>query len=300
MMDGGGGSMKIQTECVPCLLKRIIFESELRNKNSRLTSRIIREACTLLGQLYDPSVCSAEIATKVHKQVYELLEDSDPYFELKQMSNKVAKSLLPDVYSLLDSSDDRLRTAMVCAIIGNILDFGIEGGSKDPEDLHDDFNTYFNEGLDHDDYSKVYRILKNSKRVVLFTDNCGEIVFDKVLCKELKSMFPDIVLSVIVRGEPIISDATIKDADEFGLNDIADQVLTTGCFAIGVDFNRLPKAVIKELNQVDLIICKGMANYEAFSETDYHPIVYLLRSKCTAIAQSMGVSLNKSIIKLYH
>ena len=49
----------------------------------------------------------------------------------------------------------------------------------------------------------------------------------------------------------------------------------------------------------DVIICKGMANYEAFSETDYKPIAYLLRTKCTAIANSMGVDLNQNVIKLF-
>jgi len=91
----GGGSMKIQTECVPCLLKRVIFESELIKKNDEVNSRIIRAACDLLGELYDPGVCSAEIATKVHKRVYELLGNVDPYVELKKLSNKVAISLLP-------------------------------------------------------------------------------------------------------------------------------------------------------------------------------------------------------------
>ena len=295
----GGGSMKIQTECVPCLLKRVIFESELIEKNGEINSRIIREACDLLGELYDPGACSAEIATKVHKRVYELLGDVDPYSKLKKLSNKVAISLLPMVYSLLDQSDDRLKTAMECAIIGNVLDFGIDGGSKDPDKLKDDFLTYFKEGLDHDDYQKTRVILEKAQHVILFTDNCGEIVFDKVLCEELKAKYENVDLTVVVRGEPIISDATIEDAREYGLFEVADKVLTTGCFAIGVDFARLPKVVENKLKKADLIICKGMANYEAFSETRYHPVVYLLRSKCSAIARSMGVSLNKSIIKLY-
>jgi damage-control phosphatase, subfamily I len=61
----------------------------------------------------------------------------------------------------------------------------------------------------------------------------------------------------------------------------------------------LPSALKKSLDQADLIICKGMANYEAFSETNYKPIAYLLRTKCTAIANSMGLPLNINAIKLY-
>ena len=68
---------------------------------------------------------------------------------------------------------------------------------------------------------------------------------------------------------------------------------------IGVDFERLPSELEKSLKQADLIICKGMANYEAFSETSYHPIAYLLRTKCTAIANSMDLPLNINAVKLY-
>ena len=291
--------MKILSECVPCLLKRVIFESELHNKDEMITSEIIRQVSSLLGGIYDSDVCSAEIATKVHKQVYELLNDIDPYLELKQLSNQVATSLLPIVEELLDTADDRLKTAMRASIVGNILDFGIEGGSKDPHSLKDSFQHYFNEGLGYDDFMKVKKLLSGAQRVVLFTDNCGEIVFDKVLCRELKKAFPMIYLTVVVRGEPIISDATMEDVQEFCFQEVVDKILTTGCFAIGVDFNRLPKPLVSELAQADVILCKGMANYESFSETDYRPIVYLLRSKCTAIAHSMNVSLNKSVIKLY-
>jgi len=53
------------------------------------------------------------------------------------------------------------------------------------------------------------------------------------------------------------------------------------------------------LKQSDLIICKGMANYESFSETNYRPIAYLLRTKCSAIANSMNLPLNINVIKLY-
>ena len=146
---------------------------------------------------------------------------------------------------------------------------------------------------------KVKKILAKSKRVILFTDNCGEIVFDKILCKEIKKLNPDVFLTVVVKGEPIISDATIKDVEELKFEEVSDEILSTGCFAIGLDFDKIPPMLKKALESADLIICKGMANYEAFSETDYHPIAYLLRTKCTAIANSMNLPLNVSAVKLY-
>ena len=142
-------------------------------------------------------------------------------------------------------------------------------------------------------------MLQKARHVVLFTDNCGEVVFDKLLCRELKRFNPRIVLTVVVKGEPIISDATLSDIKDLHFEEVADEILTTGCFAIGLDFAYLPTAVVKALKQADVILCKGMANYEAFSETTYLPVAYLLRTKCRPIAQSMQLPLNINALKVY-
>jgi damage-control phosphatase, subfamily I len=217
---------------------------------------------------------------------------------LKQQSNQIAATLVPKVESLIKESEDPLRTSMVCAIIGNIMDFGIDGSSAHPGMLRDVFDKLYGEGLGRDDYEDLKKHIKQAKKLVLFTDNCGEIVFDKILCRELKHFNPGLHLSVVVKGEPILSDATMQDAEDIRLHEVVDELLTTGCFAVGVDFTKLPRKVKVALDQADLIIAKGMANYESFSETEYRPVAYLLRTKCNAIARSMHLPRNISAIKL--
>ena len=291
--------MKIKTECVPCLIKRIIYEAEQSTNDPEIRKKTIQEACKTLWELYDPNGCSASIATKVHKIAYETLGDEDPYKDLKAESNRIALSLVPRVEEIVKNSDDPLKTSMICAIVGNMLDFGISGGSRKPSDLIGIFEKTVSAGLGYDDTDKVKELLKKSKHVILFTDNCGEIVFDKILCREIKKFNSDIFLTLVVKGEYVLSDATMDDAVDLGFDEVVDEILTTGCFAVGVNFNKLPKKVLKLLDNVDIIICKGMANYEAFSETDYKPIAYLMRTKCSAIARSVGVAQNINLIKLY-
>jgi len=291
--------MKIQTECVPCLLKRVIYETELVSKDKDLKKKVIQNACKTLSKFYDPNVCSASIATKVHKLVYEDLGNVDPYFDLKNISNDVAMSLVPEIEKLIEDSDDPLKMSMICAIIGNLMDFGIEGGSSHPEMLKDVFDNNIKEGLGYDDYDILKDLIKDSKNILFFSDNCGEIVFDKILCREIKKFNPDLNLTLVVRGEPIISDATLDDAMKLSMDEVVDDIMTTGCFAIGVDFQKLPENLNNALKKADLIICKGMANYEAFSETNYHPVAYLLRTKCNAIANSMKIPLDINVIKVY-
>jgi hypothetical protein len=291
--------MKIQPECLPCLLKRMLFEAELSTKDTTRQTLALRTACRMLAETYDPNHCSATIATKVHNAVYSALDDPDPYASLKTTSNAIATALVPKIESLIKKSTDPLKTSMVCSIIGNIMDFGIEGSSTHPEMLEEVFDTLYKEGLGHDDYPRLHKLLKKAQQVVLFTDNCGEIVFDKILCRELKQFNPSLHIIAVVKGEPVLSDATLQDAQDIKLHQAVDEVFTTGCFAVGVDFNRLPSKVLFAVKHADVLLVKGMANYESFSETTYRPVAYLLRTKCTAIARSLQLPKGISAIKLY-
>ena len=125
--------MKIQTECIPCLIKRIIFEAEQSTDDPEVRTAVIKNAVKTLSEFYDPDECSITIATAVHKIAYDTLGDNDPYKDLKERSNKVAEKLVPRIEELVAKSDDPFKTSIICSIIGNMLDFGIEGASNDPE-----------------------------------------------------------------------------------------------------------------------------------------------------------------------
>lgn len=292
-------AMKITPTCVPCLIQRIIFEAKQSTTNKDIQKIVIKNACSMLGNLYDPEECSAVIATMVHKKTYDLLNDPDPYMNLKKQSNTIASSLVQMIKKRINSSKDPLKTAILASIIGNTLDFGITGGSDTPDQLKLDFDHLFSEGLRVDDSKGLFSLLKSSESLLFFTDNAGEIVFDKLLCEQLKKKYPHLSITLVVKGEPVLSDATIEDADELQFSTVVDHVKTTGGFAVGVDFDLISTSLRNLISEVDLILCKGMANYESFSETSYRPIVYLLRSKCQPIAEAMNVPINSNILKLY-
>ena len=291
--------MKIQPECVPCLFKRILFEINQSTDDLQKKDSALKAAAHAFSEYYNHNSCSADIATQVHKSTYEALEDSDPYKKLKEISNKIAISLLPKVEKMISASDEPLQTSFLCSVVGNALDFGIDGGSKHPEALIDHFSDLVNEGFGFDDTDEIKTLLKQSSHILYFTDNCGEIVFDKLVCRELKKQFTQLTITLVVKGVPILSDATGNDAELLHFSDVVDDILTTGCYAVGLDVHDIPDDVKIRLETCDLIICKGMANYEVFSETNYHPIAYFMRSKCEPIARSMKVPIHRNIAKLY-
>jgi uncharacterized protein with ATP-grasp and redox domains len=291
--------MKITPICVPCLLNRIIFEAKQSTKHENIQTEVIKNACCMLGELYDPSKCSAVIATKVHKRTYQILNDPDPYKDLKNQSNQIASSLVPLVKNRIEQSSDPLRTAMLASIVGNTLDFGIKGASKNPAEFTKVFDKIFDEGFGFDDTEKIISLIKKSNSLLYFTDNSGEIVFDKLLCEQLKESFPKLTITLVVKGEPVLSDATLSDVDDIRFSEIVDTICTTGGYAVGVDLNIVSDELKNKIDGADLILCKGMANYESFSETRIRPIAYLLRSKCEPIASSMQVPVHANIVKLY-
>ena len=62
--------------------------------------------------------------------------------------------------------------------------------------------------------------MKKASTFVYITDNCGEIVLDKIAIQILKKRFPNVRITVLVRGLPAGNDATMEDAQMCGLTDI--------------------------------------------------------------------------------
>ncbi|UCD92605.1 MAG: DUF89 family protein, partial [Methanobacteriota archaeon] len=243
-------------------MKRCLYETMLVDEN--LGPEAMRRAMDVLSDEYKEPAVSAEVATDVHRAVYELLGTDDPYREIKDRCNQVALQLYPKAEELVKESDDPFAAAVLCSIAGNVLDFGISSPIEVPEELIQKFNSILQEGLGKDDTPEMVQILKKGGNVILFGDNCGEIVFDKLLIQELKKF--NIHLTYVVRGKPILTDATEKDALALGIDGMVDEVATTNTFAVGVPIESLEEGLRDQLETASLIISKGMANWESFSE----------------------------------
>lgn len=280
-------------ECVPCLLGRVLFEVELCDP--RKSRAAMRDALKVLKEGFEPGANSAEVATRVHHRAYQVAGCADPYLELKVRSQEVARELLPRAQCLVESSPDRLRAAALAAIAGNVMDFGIAGLS-DPTALLREFDAIVRQGLDVDDLARTRELLSGAERVVYLLDNCGEDVLDVLLVREIKALGPTVV--GVVKGEPILTDVTLDDARRSGTDREFDEVLTTGMFAVGVNERLLGDRLRKEMEGADLIISKGMANFESLSESNLRPIAYLMKAKCRPVAEAVGARKGDNVLRL--
>lgn len=53
--------------------------------------------------------------------------------------------------------------------------------------------------MDEEEYARLKEDLKGALRMVYLTDNCGEIVLDKILIRQIMKEYPKVRVTVIVR-----------------------------------------------------------------------------------------------------
>jgi uncharacterized protein with ATP-grasp and redox domains len=288
------GGMKMDPECIPCLLRRVLFETELVAPDR--TMQVMKDSLEALAGGFKEGVNSAELATEVHRRAYRIMGSEDPYLDLKIRADEVAFSLLPRAEGFIDASVDRLNAATLCAIAGNVMDFGIGEGFDDPEDLVEVFDSIVSQPLGINDLPRIKRLLQSSRKVLYFLDNCGEQVFDKLLVREIRSIGAEV--SGVVKGRPVLTDVTMEDARRSSILEEFDRVLDTGTFAVGVGLEGMGDDLLEEMKGTDLIIAKGMANFEALSDRDFHPIAYIMRAKCRPVANAIGAKKDDNVVKL--
>jgi len=268
------------------------FEGELSTNDLALQKKVIIAGIEVLRKYMVDGAPATHLSTKIHREAYRVLGDIDPYFVKKKESNLVALKLLPFARDFLREKDS-FRGAVLAAIVGNSFDFGVLGFDADKATAKDMMQKQFEHGLDVDDSDKIKKMLDN---VVYLADNCGEIVFDTLLFEEIKKLGGKITL--VVRGAPILNDVTMTELKELGIDKKVDRVLTTGSNAIGVCLKEAPPELVEALISASLIISKGMANYETMSEYDFKPIIYLLKTKCETVAESLGLEKNMNVARL--
>jgi len=273
--------MEIDNRCFDCLISRVALECGLCEADDSLTSATIRSCATLLSSLRTSDLSHPQIASTVHRHAYAMLGDPDPFQVLKEQGHREALAVCREVRSNLVS----FRDFVLASVIGNTFDYGVKSHT-----VREDFGAFFREefvrGLCLDDTD---RILPLTSRVVYFSDNCGEIVFDRLLLEYLHKRGSKVTLAV--RDVPVLNDATMKEARELGIERYVDVLTTTGCGCeIGVRLDCMPEDLARAMKKCTLIIAKGMANYESLSRYEgLPPVAYLMAAKCDPIAEEIGV-----------
>jgi len=279
--------VKITDTCIDCLISRVRLECTLAHADRALAAETISACSTLLCDLRDASLSHPQIASRIHRKAYDMLGDPDPFQELKKRGNAESIEVCKHVRHRLVT----FRDHVLAAVIGNTFDYGVKGHTV-TDNFARFFSTEFECGLAIDD---TEQILPLCSRVVYLSDNCGEIVLDRLLIQYLKSKGAHVTLAV--KEIPLLNDATLDDARMLGLDRIVDLLTTNGSRGeIGICLDDIPEDLTHAIDRCTIIIAKGMANFESLMEYErLPPVAYLMAAKCKPVADEVGVPVGSKV-----
>ena len=291
--------MKVEAECASCLLSRAMAETYQATTNPALRFRAMKEVVKLLNREFRPTTVPADIGTKRDRLIKQLTGNDDPYKPSKKKSNEKALKLLPYARKLVEqgyAQRGRFKKACLCAIVGNIMEFDIPGHKFTFSTLTKSFRGA-EKDLVVDDVDKAYELAKKARGVLFLADNAGEIVFDTLLVEQLKNM--GLIVTYVVKGGPVINDATLEDVEFSGMSKLADNILTTGTDAVGLLQKEVSHEFLKVYDAAELVFAKGMGYAETLTEYKLtKPHFLLFRTKCNPVANYFCAPRNKNIAKL--
>lgn len=288
-------TMRVEPECVPCVLNRVIFQAKL--VQGSCPQNVMDRALQDLDNCYKKSVNASECSSIVHGNSYEEIGDSDPYRELSESAYETVDNMMPFFNVYVQTSREPLRSAFISSSIANILDLGTYNAINSPEAFMDRLMTYIREGLKIDDFGRISAILERSKKVAFLFDNSGEDKVDTILIDEIKKS--GCKVTGFLKRRPSLNDTTVDLAREHGVSEHLDKIMEIEGFALGLNEKALTDEMRQELKDCELIISKGMANFEALSDVkEYGPIAFILKAKCEPIARKLNVPLGSSVLYL--
>ncbi len=284
--------MFIVEACVGCIINQSVKVADAINAEPSLKDELT-STIEVMSKDFSFTQNPPEIASYVYEKMSKIANKKDLYDEVKAHSTQKALSFVPLLKEKLSSSSDKLLTATKIAVAGNVIDLAAEVEFDLEEELMKIFDTDFAQN----DFSKFQKSLEKAQNIVILGDNVGEHIFDYMFIETLKELYPNAVYYYFVRGTPIINDVTMLEAKEAAFDKLCNLV-DSGVNTPGFAYSRATKEAQKLFDTADLVISKGMGNYECLSPSHRENICFLLKVKCGVVANSLNKEIGDIICKL--
>lgn len=284
--------MTIDTACVECIINQSAKVANAINADKTLSNKLtstVREMSKDFSFDDNPP----EIASYVYEKMAEIAHKTDLYDEVKELSTLKALSFVPRVKEKIKTSKNKLLTVTKTAVAGNVIDLA----AAIEFDLEEELDMIYDVDFAHNDFDKYSLELEKAKKVLVIGDNVGEHIFDYVYIQTLQELYPSIEFTYMVRGVPIINDVTMKEAKVAGFDNLC-KLVDSGVNTPGFTYNRANDESKKLFDEADLVISKGMGNYECMSPSHRKNICFLLKVKCDVVSASLGCKLGSIICKI--
>ena len=276
--------MKVSAECMHCLVKRQadnIKKYPDEEKKAAYLGKVLGIIANHAAE--EPAPVLLSHIGRLHEAYF-----GKPFSfeELKQGYNAMMLEKEAEIREKITQAAAPLALALRFAQIGNFIDFGAMD-SVDDAKLMEFLEQAETLPLLEDTYQSFTEDLKTAKKLVYLTDNCGEVVLDKLLMETIKQTAPHLEITIIVRGEPVLNDATMEDALQVRL-ETCGKVIPNGTNIAGTYIPWISAEARQVMEEADMLISKGQGNFESLHGCGLN-IYYLFLCKCQWFMERFGL-----------
>jgi hypothetical protein len=284
--------MTIQNECIGCIIAQSTRVCDAIHANDVLTQNILTFVENSLANA-DFTLSPPVIAAPLYEQMALFANKVDLYDEQKTHATAQAQQYMPFLRETIEHSLNPFMALLKTAVVGNVIDLAAEVTF----DLHHAITSVFDTPFALDDSQKLQQKLENAKTLLYIGDNTGEHLFDALAIEHLKILYPNLDITYMVRGNFIINDVTMKEALEAGMDKICTLV-NSGVPTPGFVYDLATQEAQHLFSSADVILAKGMGNYECMSPITRKNICFLLKIKCSVVSRSLEHEIGSIICKM--
>lgn len=270
--------LKTYPQCADCIISLANTAAEMTApgdpafaRDADIMARKILEEAKATG------ASAPQAANKILNHIRKRTGVFDPYHDFKARETVQAQGIIQQVKDFVGPD---LRSRVSLAALGNSLDF-----FEDPEKVLAEVPGRLKTGLSfyHDDVPRLEAFLSHEPKTILYlTDNTGEVFFDLPLYDYIRARAGRTVL--VVKGGPSLNDLTRMELQQAGLESSFEEIADTGTDGVGIEWDSVSGDFLDLVASADLILSKGMANFE----TIYHrklssPVFFIFKVKCAPI-----------------
>lgn len=278
--------------CSICMLNSMIREMDLFDAPEALQKREFNAFLKHLPDQGDETPVAIQDAyiSRLHQ-----LAGYDFYREQREKDDLEMLQLSGQVEKMINESEDPFVTAMKFAIFGNLIDPAGQSDKTAEDVLKEAADT----PLAIDDSVKLKEKLTHAENVMYIADNAGEVAMDKLFVEYLmNNVLPDnCQIYFGVRGAQVHNDARETDAAWVGLDKLCTIVNPENTYA-GAIIEKSSETYQEAYRKADIVISKGMGNYETLEERTDKTICFLLVAKCIPISSHLKVPKGMPVCKM--
>lgn len=282
--------MRTYLDCVPCFVRQSLEAARNVTADAALQERMLRDVLGMAATM-DFDRPPPFMGQAIHRRLRQLSECADPYEGAKRHFNRLASDALPELGEIVRGSTDPLRAAIACVVAANAIDMAVIGALDDGA-VRNALREAPGETL-HGNLEEFREVVAGARDILYLADNAGEVVVDRLLIEQLG---PHRV-TLVVRGSPVLNDATLGDARDCGLTGMVE-VIDNGSDAPGTILEDCSESFRRRFDAADLVVAKGLGNFETLFGIQ-RKIAFLFKVKCPLVSRHVGLPVGSYVALCY-